>query len=106
MPEPLDNTVTIEEGSKEWKKWRELATVAIPGKRSALWFLATRICGLEPLIPMTISAHYSMCLFAERATGIPEIDECRIQLIQVPRGFGKSALITKCRPIQQLISNA
>ena len=104
MPEPTDNIVTLEEGSKDWHKWREMATIAVPGQRSALWFLTTRILGLEPLIPMTIPAHYSMCLFAERATGIPEIDEARVQLIQVPRGFGKSAIVTKGIPIQRLIS--
>ncbi len=104
MPDPTDNVVTLEEGSKDWLKWRKLATVPEPGQRSALWFLTTRILGLEPLIPMTIPAHYSMCLFAERATGIPEIDEARIQLIQVPRGFGKSAIITKGIPIMRLIS--
>ncbi len=97
------NIVTIEEGSETWHKWRNSATISKPGQ-SALWFLATRILGLEPLIPMTIEAHYSLCLFAERNTGIPAIDNARIQLIQVPRGFGKSALVTKGIPIQRLIS--
>ena len=103
MPE-TDNIVTLEEGSKDWHKWREMCTTSIPGKRSAIWFLATRIFGLEPLIPMTMSMHYGLCLFAEGATGIPEIDNCRIRLCQVARGGGKSALITKCLPILRLLS--
>lgn len=52
---------------------------------------------------MTPSAHYAMCLFAERATGIPEIDSARVRLIQVARGFGKSLLVTKGLALQQLL---
>jgi len=100
----LSKTIKFEQGDDTWKELRRLATVPIPGKRSALYFLASQILGMEPLIPMTMSAHYSMCLFAEHATGIPEIDNARVQLIQVPRGFGKSAIVTKCRTIQRLVS--
>jgi len=97
------NIQQIEQGSTEWHRLRDLCLNPIPGKRSALYFLASQVIGMEPLIPMTYSGHYSLCLFAERATGIPEVDNARVQLIQVPRGFGKSALVTKCRAIQELL---
>lgn len=101
----MSNTLQIEQGSHEWKRLRHLCLNPEPGKRSALYFLAGTVIGMEGLIPMTVQAHYSLCLFAERATGIPDIDNARIQLIQVPRGFGKSALVTKCRAIQELLKN-
>lgn len=100
----MSKTISFQQGDERWHELRRLCTVAEPGKRSALYFLATQVIGMEPLIPMTMSAHYSMCLFAEHATGIPEIDNARVQLIQVPRGFGKSAIVTKCRTIQRLVS--
>jgi hypothetical protein len=91
-------------GSRQWEQIRHLATVPIPGKRSALYYLNEKILGHGPLCPMTPSAHYAMCLFAERATGIPQIDNARVQLIQVARGFGKSLLVTKGRAIQRLLA--
>jgi hypothetical protein len=97
------NQIVLAPGSEEWERWREHATVTIPGKRSALWFLVAEVLGLKNLIPMTASAHYGMCLFAERATGIPEIDEARVHLIQVARGFGKSAIVTGGLPILRLL---
>lgn len=97
------SNITFQQGDDTWKKLRYQCLVPEPGRRSALWFLAATVLGMEPLIPMTYQAHWSLCLFAERATGIPEIDNARVQLIQVPRGFGKSALVTKCRAIQELL---
>jgi hypothetical protein len=80
--------------------------VPVPGKRSALYYLNEVILGMGPLVPMTPAAHYGLCLFAEGATGIPEIDSARVKLIQVARGFGKSALITKGLPLQHLLRGA
>ncbi len=95
--------VTLSPGSDEWKRLRKLATQTIPGKRSALYFLNAKIRNLEGVIPMTYRAHLGMCLFAEGATGIPEIDSARIKLILVPRGVGKSANITKGLPILRVL---
>ena len=95
----------IYEGSPEWKRLRRECTETIPGKKSALYFLNAKIRNLETVIPMTYRAHLGMNLFAESATGIPEIDEARIKLILVPRGVGKSANITKGLPILRTIRN-
>lgn len=95
--------LNITPGSEDWHKWRRLATETIPGKQSALFFLNAKIRGLEPLVPMTYRAHLGLHLFAEGATGIPEIDEARVKLILVSRGVGKSACITKGLPILRTI---
>lgn len=97
------NNIILEKGSDDWRKWRKLATQSIPGKRSALYILNKNILGMGDLVPMTYRAHWAMCLFAEGATGIPAIDDARIKLILVPRGVGKSALITKGKPILNLL---
>lgn len=85
-----DGGLTITPGGDEWKRLRKLATETIPGKRSALYFLNAKIRQLETVVPMSYRAHLALCLFAEDATGIPEIDEARIKLILVPRGVGKA----------------
>ena len=101
----MAESIDLTEGSPDWHKWRKLATTTIPGKQSALYFLNAKVRGLETLIPMTFRAHLGMQLFAESATGIPEIDEARIKLILVPRGVGKSAMITKGLPILRVLRN-
>lgn len=97
--------VTLEVGSKEWKEVRRNCTVAIPGKFSALYYLNDKVLGHGPLVPMSYRAHYALCLFAENATGIPEIDEARAKLALVPRGMGKSTLITKGLGVQKLLKH-
>lgn len=97
--------LNIVEGSEDWKKMRRLATKAVPGKHSALYYLNSVILGKGPLVPMTMRAHYGLCLFAEGATGIPEIDAARIKLILVPRGVGKSSLVTKALPLLRILQD-
>lgn len=93
----------IVQNSKEWKELRDRYTVTVPGKKSALYPLISELCGLDDKIPMTYEAHYALCLFAEGATGIPEVDNARIRMIQVARGFGKSAIVTKGLPLLKLL---
>lgn len=97
------SSLTFKVGDDNWKKIRKLATIPIPGRHSALYYLNEKILGHGDLVPMTYRAHWAMCLFAEGATGIPEIDEARVKMILVPRGLGKSTLVTKGRTIQNLL---
>ena len=99
----MADDLTIVAGSEEWKRWRKLCTRTVPGKQSALYFLNAKVRGLEAMVPMSYRAHLGMCLFAEDATGIPEIDSARIKLILVPRGVGKSSMITKGLPILRVL---
>ena len=101
----MSGSVTLDPNSEQADKIRRLATKPVPGKHSALYYLNAKILQREPLVPMTYRAHLAMCLFAENATGIPEIDNARIKMILVPRGLGKSTLVTKGRPILKLLQN-
>lgn len=84
------------QGSPRWHELRELA-------RTNLYWLNAKVLNHEAVIPMTLQAHYGLCRFAERRTGIPEIDGSRVQLIQFWRGGGKTSLITKGRTLQRLL---
>jgi hypothetical protein len=64
---------------------------------------AAEVLGLSDKIPMTYSTHWALSLFAEGMTGIPEIDSARVKMILVPRGLGKSSLITKAQATHDLI---
>lgn len=101
----MTTTLTDTPGREELKagspRWQQLRLKA---QRDLYWF-AAKVLGLEDKIPMTPKAHLALCLFASRQTGIPEIDSARMQLIQVGRSWGKSALVTNARCTQRLISN-
>lgn len=92
-------------GSKEFHALRRKFTVSVPGKYSSLYMLNAELRGLRDLVPMTYWAHWGMCLFAEGMTGIPEIDNCRVKMILVPRGLGKSGILTQGRPIHRLLQD-
>ena len=80
--------LNIQQGSKEWKKLRKRA-------QTDLYWLNAKVLGHEKLgqFRMTYKAHYALCRFAERRTGIPAIDNSRVQLIQVGRGWGKATAL-------------
>lgn len=101
----MTEQLVIEHGSAEWEEMRRLCTEPKPGRFSALYYLCDRVLDLGEKVPMRPYTHYSLCLFAERATGISEIDDARIQLIHFPRGHGKSTLVTQGRTIQRLLAN-
>ena len=96
--------LSFKPGDETWHKIRRLCTVSVPGKHSALYYLNSVVLGMGPLVPMTYRAHLAMCLFAEGATGIPEIDQARVKMVLVPRGCGKSSLLTKGLSLLHLLS--
>lgn len=98
----MSEVLTLVEGSKEWKRMRQLATHSVPGKHSSLYYFNAKVLQHEEVVPMTYRAHYALCMFAEGATGIPEIDECRVKMSLVPRGMGKSTLLTKGQSLWEL----
>lgn len=83
-------------------RWHELRKLA----RENLYWLNAKVLNHENIVPMTLRAHYGLCRFAERKTGIPEIDNSRVQLIQIWRGAGKTTCLTKGRTIQRLLQNS
>lgn len=103
----MTDTVQLKPGSDKWKEWRRLCTEPEPGRRSALYFLNQKVLGHDQLgdFRMTPDSHYALCLFAERATGIDWIDNAQVHMMMMPRGTGKSTLVTKGLAIQQLLKH-
>lgn len=91
----MSKTLELASGSKKWEELRRLCTQSVPGKFSSLYYLNEKILGHGEVVPMTYQMHYAPCAFAEGATGIPEIDACRVKMLLWPRGSGKSTCITK-----------
>jgi predicted phage terminase large subunit-like protein len=90
-PPPETN---YEPGSDAWHRARKLC-------QYDLWFL-NYVLG-HGAIPLTYYTHWAAFQFAQRATGIPEIDRARVQRILVFREFGKSTGITKTRTVQNIL---
>jgi predicted phage terminase large subunit-like protein len=86
----------IKPGDKTWHKFRDKA-------RTDLWWL-NEMLGHDK-IPMVPRTHLSMIMFADRKTGIPEVDACRVQRILVPREYGKSKMITLTRTLRNILRN-
>src|SRR5690606_13793790 len=97
--------IRIEPGSKLWHEWRRKCTTPEPGSFSALYFLISRVLRLEEPALIAPETHYAVCLFAESATGIEEIDSARVKMIAMPRGTAKSAIFTNARATQRLLQN-
>lgn len=101
----MTQSKSFSQGDDTWKALRTKYTKSLPGKYSSLYWLNYELRGLGEAIPMTYETHWAMCLFAEGMTGIPEIDKARVKMLLVPRGIGKSGLITQGRPVHNLLRN-
>lgn len=88
--------ITLQQGSPDWEKYRARAL-------NDLFFFCDVVLGYGQQVPMTLRAHYLMCRFAERQTGIPALDDAWVRLIKVPRGVGKSTLVTQGYALQQAL---
>ena len=89
----MADTLRVEPGSEKWKALRQRALTDL------FWFCDV-VLGYGSLVPMTPRAHLPMCRFAERRTGHAALDGAYYQLILVPRGVGKSSLVTRGRALQ------
>lgn len=90
--------LTIQPNSPEWFALRKRAI-------TDLYWFADIVLGYGQLVPMTPHTHYAMCRFAEHRTGIPALDEAHYRMVSVPRGVGKTTLITRARSIQLALAN-
>lgn len=90
--------LTFTPGDAEWTKLRKRAL-------SDLYWFAGVVCKMGDLLTMTDAVHGMLCRVASRRTGVPEIDTCPYQLLLLPRGMGKSVLITQIRTLQMICAD-
>jgi len=88
--------IKFKQGDAIWKRYRRKAC-------TDLWWLCSEVLGYRELVPMREYTHLPMVRFAERKTGIEEIDNARVQIIEMPRGSGKSTLVTNARSVQRFL---
>lgn len=89
----IPHTITFAQGDATWHAYRERSL-------TDLFFFADVVLGYGQAVPMTPKAHLLMTAFASRATGVPILDDAWCRLVLVPRGVGKSTLLTQARPLQ------
>src|SRR3954470_366418 len=96
-------TTTTEElgfvpGDSTWQAMRD------KGLRS-LYFFAHTICRYGSRVPMTESAHRLLCKIVERRTGVKTLDSAHIRKFEMPRGTGKTTVITQAYLLQRICRN-
>lgn len=90
--------LTVTQGSSEWHALRKRFC-------EDLFWACDVVLGFGQVVPMTERAHLSMCRFAERRTGHPELDNKWARLIKVPRSVGKSTMVTQGYAIQMAMKH-
>ena len=90
--------LTFTPGDATWDKLRLRC-------KTDLQFLASTVLGLSDKIPVRDHAHKLLCRVVEGRTGIPEVDTAQFLLLKLPRDWGKSSLVTKALPLQNLIND-
>ena len=82
-------------GDATWKEWRRRGL-------NDIYFFAGVICKYGDAVGMTDGMHKLMCRVAEKKTGVDEIDHCKYRMILMPRGTGKSTLISQAYVLQRI----
>ena len=84
----LTDALDFSPGDENWEKIRKKGL-------NNLYFFANDICKYGNRVPMTEPAHKLLCKIVERRTGVPALDSCRIRKFEMPRGTGKTTVITQ-----------
>lgn len=88
-------SLEFEAGDAQWQALRD------EGLRN-LYFMASVILGYGELVPMREGPHRLLCKVVERRTGIPAIDDAWVRKVEMPRGTGKTTVVTQAYIIQRL----
>lgn len=70
-----------------------------------LYFFASVILGYGTRVPMTEAAHKTLCRVIERRTGIKELDTAWVRKLEMPRGTGKTTVVTQAYLLQRICQN-
>ena len=82
-------------GDETWKRIREKGL-------KDLYYFSSVILGYGTRVPMTREAHELMCKVVERKTGIKAIDDAWVLKEEMPRGTGKTTIVTQGRILQRI----
>jgi hypothetical protein len=85
-------------GDENWLKIRKKGL-------NNLYYFAFEICKYGTRVPMTEPAHKLLCKVVERKSKVPALDQCRIRKFEMPRGTGKTTVITQAYLLQRICRN-
>ena len=91
----MSDELRFTQGDATWTAMRERG-------KTDLYYFAGVICRYGDVVGMTDGMHKLMCKVVERKTGVEAIDSKPFQSILMPRGSGKSTLVTQARTLQLL----
>ena len=94
----LDDQISFTQGDQNWQKYRQRAL-------SDLYYFAGVVLGLGDLIPVREGPHRLLCKFVEKRTGVPPLDTAKFRKIEMPRGAGKTSLVTQAYTIQRICAD-
>lgn len=90
--------ISFQEGDAVWTEMRERG-------KSDLYYMAGVICKYGDVVGMTEGMHKIMCKVVEKKTGVPELDTCPQRLVLMPRGSGKSTIISQAYVVQRIVQD-
>ena len=82
-------------GDETWTKLRK------KGLRD-LYFFASVILRYGDRVPMREDCHKLLCRVVERRTGVPALDTAWVRKFEMPRGTGKTTVITQAYLVQRI----
>jgi hypothetical protein len=85
-------------GDATWQKLRDKG-------KSDLYFFADVILGYGAKVPMRRHFHELLCRIAQGTTGQPDVDSAPTLKLLMPRGAGKTSLITIAQTVHRLVLN-
>jgi hypothetical protein len=94
----LTDTLGFVPGDAEWQRLRKKGL-------SSLYFFAYEICKYGTRVPMTEPAHKLLCKIVERKTGVQALDTAWVRKFEMPRGTGKTTVITQAYLLQRICRN-
>jgi hypothetical protein len=89
---------TPAKGDPTWERLREVG-------RTNLYEFASKICGYGSRVPMREDAHKLLCKIVERRTGVKALDSAMVRKFEMPRGTGKTTVITQAYLLQRIVRN-
>jgi phage terminase large subunit-like protein len=94
----LTDTLDFTPGDQQWHRLRKKSL-------SNLYFFASVVLKYGSKVPITEVAHKLLCKIVERKTGNPALDTAWVRKFEMPRGTGKTTVVTKAYILQKICAN-
>lgn len=93
-----DQKLEFTPGDETWQRLRKKGL-------SNLYFFASTILNYGSRVPMREDCHKLLCRIVERKTGVKALDGAWVRKFEMPRGTGKTTVITQAYLLQRICRN-